>query len=188
MQTSWEVEQKFILPAPRQFEDRLAALGFKQLKTEEHQDLYFRHPCRDFRATDEAFRLRKVNSDAVVTYKGKRLDAEVKTRPEIELELKANEFDQWETMLCALGFTPLPKVQKKRQIFNCASDSLRKFCVTIDHVEQLGWFAEIELLVEEEKQLGLAQQRIERLAKDLELTEVQHLSYLAQLLQKLGIE
>lgn len=188
MQTSWEVEQKFILSDPQQFAARLESLGFKPTVAEEHQDLYFRHPCRDFRETDEAFRLRKVNDDAVVTYKGKRLDAEVKTRPEIELELKSSEFEQWETMLCSLGFSPLPKVCKTRQMYKCDHVDLSAFCVTIDRVEQLGCFAEIELLIESQDKLLEAQEQIEKLAEELQLKDVQTLSYLAQLLRKLGVE
>ena len=188
MQSSWEVEQKFVLPDPDQFVERLAELGFELAASEEHCDLYFRHPCRDFRETDEAFRLRRVNSEAVITYKGRRLDAEVKTRPEIELELNSSEFAQWEQMLQQLGFSPLPKVLKSRMVFRSSRLDLKAFCVTIDRVEQLGCFAEVELLVEDKTLLDAAQERILRLANQLALTKTQHLSYLALLLQKLGIE
>lgn len=189
MEDNWEVEQKYTLSNETDVLAGLAGLGFVEHKVEEHCDLYFRHPCRDFRATDEAFRLRRVNENAVVTYKGKRLDADVKTRPEIELTLQRNEFDQWKQMLQHLGFTPLPEVFKTRRVFKGgANDSLEGFCVVLDTVRELGIFAEIELLVTEHSQLKTAQQRIEQLATQLHLDNIQHLSYLALLLSKMNIE
>lgn len=189
MEDNWEVEQKYTLNNEADVLNGLASLGFVEHKVEEHCDLYFRHPCRDFRATDEAFRLRRVNENAVVTYKGKRLAAEVKTRPEIELTLQRSEFDQWKQMLRHLGFTPLPEVFKTRRIFKGdTNENLHGFCVVLDTVRELGIFAEIELLVTDHAQLKTAQQRIEQLAAQLQLDNIQHLSYLALLLSKLNIE
>ncbi|MEM7474225.1 MAG: class IV adenylate cyclase [Planctomycetota bacterium] len=186
----WEVEQKYFLSDAAEFLTRLQDAGFQASSEEQHCDLYFRHPCRDFRATDEAFRLRRVNDELCVTYKGKRLEAEVKTRPEIELGLVAQDFEQWKTMIGHLGFEALPEVSKRRQNFIATPgvSEFDGFVVTLDEVRELGTFAEIELLVESETELPEAQKRIESLAKTLSLHEVQKLSYLAQLLKKLGFE
>ncbi|MFK7735703.1 MAG: class IV adenylate cyclase [Pirellulaceae bacterium] len=185
-ETTWEVEQKYSVGERRSLERALQASGFELQREEAHRDLYFRHPCRDFRQTDEAFRLRQVNEDLVVTYKGPRADAEVKTRPETELGLRANEFTDWVGMLGQLGFEPLPEVRKSRQVFGCVVEGKRPFVVTIDQVEELGLFAEVELLVRIEADLGSAQDQVVELAHSLGLKTVERKSYLALLLQKLN--
>lgn len=190
---NWEVEQKYVLQDRGSFLSRLDELGFKQDCVQQHSDIYFRHPCRDFRKTDEAFRLRQLDEQTFVTYKGKRTDAAVKTRPEIELTLVSAEYDQWTQLLGHLGFEPLPAVRKMRHVFKHADNSTNTleyegFVVTLDEVEQLGQFAELELIVSRSAELDEAHMRIEQLAKRLDLIDVQPLSYLAQLLVKIGLE
>lgn len=184
----WEVEQKFVVSDLQQLLDRLNKLKAQELKTEEHVDIYLAHPCRDFRATDEAFRLRQFNSDACVTYKGKRLPGNVKMRPEIELPIRQSDIPQWLEMMQYLGFVPKQEVRKTRRVFSLAYTDDQLFTIAIDEVVSLGLFAEIELLVSDPAVLEQAREGIEGLAQTLGLTEVQPRSYLSQLLAKLGIE
>jgi len=197
MAGAWEVEQKFIVSDVNGLLERLRQLAATEMTTELHVDTYLAHPCRDFRVTDEAFRVRQYNSEACVTYKGKRLPGYVKTRPEIELPIAAADVAQWMTMLQHLGFQPKPEVRKKRRVFSVASssgslgnspDASKPFTVALDEVAQLGTFAEIELLVDDPQQLDAARSRIESMAESLGLTEVQPRSYLSLLLLKLGVE
>ncbi|MEM8734576.1 MAG: class IV adenylate cyclase [Planctomycetota bacterium] len=184
----WEVEQKYVLH-DEETPSRLVEAGFELCKTEKHSDQYFRHPCRDFRETDEAFRLRTVNDDLLVTYKGKHLDRQVKVRPEIELALVPEEREQWMHMLTQLGFEPLPEVKKVREIYRRPeSDPDTGETVTMDQVDELGLFAEVEVVVEGAQGIEAAESRVQMLAERLGLQEIQPLSYLAQLLRKRGIE
>jgi adenylate cyclase class 2 len=184
---TWEVEQKYSVPDRRGLETALQEAGFEWLREEVHRDLYFRHPCRDFRETDEALRLRQVNDDLVVTYKGPRAGSAVKTRPETELGLCANEFAGWVAMLEHLGFEPLPEVRKSRSVFGCsAAEGKRSHVVTIDQVDGLGLFAEVELLVREKADLLKAQDQVVVLAESLRLETIVRESYLAQLLKKMN--
>ncbi|MFN3193414.1 MAG: class IV adenylate cyclase [Aureliella sp.] len=184
----WEVEQKYVLH-DTETQGRLLDGGFELLRTEKHSDQYFRHPCRDFRETDEAFRLRTVNDDLLVTYKGKRLDSQVKVRHEIELALVLAERTQWMQMLVQLGFEPLPEVKKVRAIYRRPdSGAVTEETVTIDQVDELGLFAEVEVVVEGAKGIEAAEIQVQALAQRLGLSEIQPLSYLAQLLRKRGIE
>lgn len=188
----WEVEQKYVVSDAVCLRERITSLGFRLDREEKHCDVYFRHPCRDFRVTDEAFRLRQLDGRTLLTYKGKRLDGAVKTRPEIELSLESAEYDQWQKLLGHLGFQPLPAVRKKREVFlpqlSPHTRTHQGFTVTLDEVELLGQFAEIELLVNRESELEMAQSRILELASTLELFAVQPFSYLTQLLAKMGVE
>lgn len=191
MQAEWEVEQKYIVDDVATLQTNLAAQGFEWISSELNSDIYFRHPCRDLRATDEAFRLRTVDDRCCVTYKGKRLPGPVKTRPEIELDVNLGQRESWLEMLQQLGFIPLPAVNKLRQNFAYTGSNesdLHQIHVTLDEVEQLGNFAELELIVSEKNQLDLAAARIEQLACKLGLVSVQPRSYLSLTLEKLGVE
>lgn len=152
MLTTWEIEQKYQVNDVAQFLARLDALGFELHDSETNHDVYFRHPCRDLRATDEAFRLRKINAEYCVTYKGPRRPGPVKSRPEIELMVAADQADSWLLVLQQLGFVPLPAVIKRRHNYYVpAADKSpwqAALHVTFDEVQSLGNFAELELLVE----------------------------------------
>ncbi len=182
----WEVEQKFVVRDVASLLQQLSQQAAVEVLTEEHVDTYLQHPCRDFRASDEAFRVRQFHSQACVTYKGKRLPGKVKTRPEIELAIQPNDVPEWLKMMQQLGFRPLPEVRKTRRVFKLGVAPSHPVTIAIDQVAQLGTFAEIELLVSEESQLEQARQRIEAIADLLLLTEVQPRSYLSLLLIHLG--
>ncbi len=190
MRDSWEVEQKYVVDDLPLLHERLSELGFAELRVEHHCDTYFRHPSRDFRARDEAFRVRVQRGSAQVTYKGPRLPGKVKTRSEIELGIEYADQDSWFDLLGHLGFEPLPAVRKTRRVFEAtgATKELRALVVAVDTVEQLGDFAEIEVLVRDREELDSARERVSELGADLGLQQVQSQSYLSQLLTKLGIE
>ncbi|MEO8271235.1 MAG: class IV adenylate cyclase [Aureliella sp.] len=196
MQTQWEVEQKYEVDDLPALRDRLAISGFTSIGSETNSDVYFRHPCRNLKATDEAFRLRSLNDSSCVTYKGKRLAGPVKSRPEIELSVSHVDRESWLAMFTQLGFTPLPAVVKRRESFVKSAEESRQdvgahsstLHVMLDEVEQLGSFAEIELIVSAESELQQAAQRIEQVAKQLGLRNVQPRSYNSMLLAKLKIE
>ncbi len=135
-----EIEIKAKLPS-RQIENRLSALGVRMLREERQIDTYFKHPCYDFKARDEAFRVREVNGRLYLTYKGPRVDRDAKIREEIEIEIDGKIF----SLLERLGFSPLKKVMKKRKIYQW-----QKLKIFIDEVENLGEFLEIEAPTKEE--------------------------------------
>jgi adenylate cyclase class 2 len=184
----WEVEQKFVVSNEQQLLERLAELDAKQMETELHVDTYLAHPCRDFRVTDEAFRLRQYNSQACVTYKGKRLPGNVKTRPEIELPIRHADIPQWLEMMQHLGFQPKPEVRKTRRVFSLTISDQHPYTIALDEVASLGSFAEIELIIADLGMLDEARSRIETLSQSLGLTQIQPRSYLSLLLAKLGVD
>ena len=66
---------------------QLAAWGAVARPAREDTDHYFNAPDRDFAQTDEAFRLRRIGTGELLTYKGPKRDADTKTRTEVELRL-----------------------------------------------------------------------------------------------------
>ena len=92
-------------------------------------------------------------------------------------------------MLSQLGFEPLPEVKKVREVYRKPDSAANTGeTVTIDQVDELGLFAEVEVVVEGADGIASAEAQVNALAERLDLHEIQPLSYLAQLLQKLGIE
>ena len=185
-----EVEQKYVVNDEIALRKSLLELGFDGDRQEVHSDTYFRHPSRDFRVTGEAFRLRQVDNESCVTYKGPKQSSEIKTRQEIELQLQASDTAHWFELLETLGFRRVPEVKKTRCIFLADSEDndFSGCTVTIDTVEQLGVFCEIETVIQPGEDPTAAQEVIRQLDQQLPLGDVQPLSYLAMFLQQTGIE
>jgi hypothetical protein len=86
-----EIEIKAWCP---DFDDIMKALseaGAGEVETVLEDDIYFNHPARDFRETDEALRIRRVANGYILTYKGPRLPGRAKTR--VEHEVALDSFD-----------------------------------------------------------------------------------------------
>ena len=157
--------------------DRLLALGAKRHRIERHRDEYFQHPSRDFGATDEALRIRSVDDDSFITYKGRRLSGTVKIRPEIETPLAPNTRADWHSILCSLGFDSVAIVEKSRTVYELAFHS-QQVTIAYDDAGPLGTFAELELIVQDSARIENATQTIELLAEALSLTTRTTKSYL----------
>ncbi|HRS92345.1 MAG TPA: class IV adenylate cyclase [Methanolinea sp.] len=103
------------------------------------RDLYLNSPARDFAKTDEALRLREAGGHYTLTYKGSRKTGHpLKAREEIICGIESGE--TMEKILVALGFRPVAEVRKRREYYH-----VRDATVTLDSVEGLGEFVEIEL-------------------------------------------
>lgn len=116
----------------------LEGLDAKFLETEEHFDIYYNAPHRDFAETDEALRIRSVNDRQVLTYKGKKLDNTTKSREEIQTHVEAEAMIQ---ILERLGFKETARVQKVRDVFKVGDITL-----CLDEMDSLGQFIEFEII------------------------------------------
>ncbi len=120
---------------------KLSEIGAKPVEQRRESDVYFNHPSRDFKKTDEALRLRNVNEKCRITYKGPKLSLTTKAR--IEHETETGDFKTMKSILLSLGFVESGVVEKDREIY-----SFRGMEVSIDRVEGLGDFVEIEKIGE----------------------------------------
>jgi adenylate cyclase class 2 len=140
-----EVEVKARLEDKASLVARLNLLGAVYTGKLEEKDIYFNHPCRDFRQTDEALRLRTVTTGKTapeqifLTYKGKKLGHGVKSREEFTVQLRDEEGIQ--NIFKKLGFKEVGVVKKARELFK-----LGEISVCIDQVSNLGTFVEIEIV------------------------------------------
>lgn len=180
----YEVELKFPLRDVDDLLVRLTAGGGAFGKGIDQCDRYFNHPSRDFEQTDEAFRIRSVEGANFATYKGPVVDQQTKTRREIEVPLGDGSAtaEQFAEILTALGFREVRAVRKHRIPYHLERDG-RRYEITLDEVQGLGTFAEIETLVEE-KDREEAKGEILALAERLGLSSPERKSYLCLLLEK----
>ena len=181
--TPMEAECKFRVSNAVETRMHLERVGAVFLRREEHRDTYLRHPSRDFRATDEALRIREINGEPFITYKGPRLAGPIKIRPEIELPMVSGTMDDWLKIWGHLGFVVAFTVPKNREVYTLAHCS-RSVTITLDHVESIGYFVEIERIVSEKSEIELAQQDIQEIGSLLHLSQVEPRSYLGLLLEK----
>jgi adenylate cyclase, class 2 len=190
---SYEVEMKFPVADPAALERRLVERGGAVSEPQTEVDVYFGHPVHDFAQTDEALRLRRKGSTYFITYKGPKIDATTKTRREIDLPLTADlrDFQTWFRLLEALGFKEVGEVRKSRRKAHLAWQG-RSVEISLDTVEGLGAFVELELVVEEaaagessSPSIAAARAVVASLAEALGLAESERRSYLELLRDKL---
>ncbi len=132
-----EIEVKCYCDDPGEVKNLLTASGARFVETRTERDLYFNHPSRNFADTDEALRLREVNSLCRITYKGPKLSKTTKAR--VEHETDTGDFNTMKNILLSLGFKESGIIEKERHMY-----SLNGMDISIDNVSGLGTFVEIE--------------------------------------------
>lgn len=152
------------------------------------RDIYWNHPQRNFRETDESLRIRSSGDQNILTYKAPRLDTLTRTRPEIEIPFLAGgeSSEKMRSVLLALGFRLIESVEKSRRTarFLWEGTSIE---VVLDEVQSLGTFLEIEAMAEE-CQWQIARDQIVRLAEHWQITDLREpRSYLRMLLEQQGV-
>jgi adenylate cyclase class 2 len=181
---TFEVELKFPIADADDMTLQLLARGAQPAGVVRQSDLYFQHPCRDFRETHEALRLRRTDDGVRITYKGPIIDSQTKTRREIELPVgrDVGDFDQLCELLKILGFEPVRGVAKVRARYDLTCEG-RELERAVDAVDGLGTFLEIESMAQDHDR-DAARDVILGLAAKLGLKESERRSYLQLLIQK----
>jgi len=126
--------------------ERLEGLGAEQTGDVVQVDTYYDAPHREFAETDEALRVRRERRDgeteARITYKGPLVDAESKSREEHETGVDNGETA--DRIFERLGFEPAATVRKDRLFYRYDG-----YTVTLDDVEDVGEFVEVETETDE---------------------------------------
>jgi len=156
----------------------LKNIGATKIGVENQSDSYFAAPHRDFAKTDEALRIRSLEGQAVLTYKGPKIDKVSKTREELETPVDEAATTK---ILHALGFSDAGIVRKKREVFSSG-----EITVCLDAVEGLGEFLEVEIVAENEKELDISRRKLFEFLKQFGAGEKDSIrtSYLEMVLEK----
>lgn len=170
----YEVEVKAWCSDHGKMAEMLKQKGAVMAGLEEEDDIYFNHPARDFKKTDEALRIRKSGEKIILTYKGPKFSGQVKSRTELETEVK--DFDVMCAVLSSLGFVRSGSVFKTRTVYRLGCT---EFC--LDSVRDLGNFVEIEKTGQDR---GRLEKEVLALAEDFGLDSIEKRSYLELVLLK----
>ncbi|SEH43461.1 adenylate cyclase [Halopenitus malekzadehii] len=160
--------------------DRLSSTDADRLEAIRQVDTYYDAPDRDFAATDEALRIRverplagseaagsRTDDDGTtprtkVTYKGPLVDEASKTREEHETTVADGE--ELAAILNGLGYTPTATVEKRREFYR-----LDGYTLTLDRVDDVGEFVEIEREIETADGIDAARDHAGDLLRELGL-------------------
>ncbi|WP_129115689.1 class IV adenylate cyclase [Halegenticoccus tardaugens] len=166
---------------------RLDERGAERVAAVAQRDTYYDAPHRDFAETDEALRIRRetpadgdgeAESATKVTYKGPLVEAESKTREEFETEVADD--GAMAGILRGLGFEEAAVVEKERERY-----SLDGYAVTLDRVDGLGEFVEVEREATEDRVESVRKGAVAVLRSlDLDPDEGIRTSYLGLLLRE----
>jgi adenylate cyclase class 2 len=172
-----EVELKVKIPSLDPVREKLRRKKAEYSGKVHEHDIYYNAPHRDFGVTDEAVRVRYTDDHAVVTYKGPKIKKfGLKAREELNFAVESGE--TFEKMLDRLGFTKTLEVNKWRETYKTGTAS-----VSLDTVDGLGTFAEIEVITENETDNPT--EHIEKIAQEIGVEGEPILdSYLEMLLAK----
>ena len=161
-------------------EKRLKDLGAVKTKDEFQEDIYFASPIVDFAETDEALRIRTTNNDTFITYKGPKLNEKAKTRKEVEMTIESAA--KASDIFTEIGFTPARTVRKNRQYYR-----YENFEISLDDVEGLPPYMEIEIALSDNEDYTEAQSKIFQLFEKLKITDgFERTSYM-ELLENLNL-
>jgi adenylate cyclase class 2 len=172
-----EIELKVRISSLDPVRQRLLRLNAQSCGRIHEHDVYYNAPHRDFGVTDEAIRVRYSNDHAVVTYKGAKIKTSaLKAREELNTAVESGEI--FEQMLDRLGFWKTAEVNKWRENYK-----LGTMAISLDSVDELGTFAEIEIMADNDDADASAQ--IEKISKEMGIQGEPILaSYLELLLSK----
>ena len=176
-----EVEVKAKIDDFKEMEEKLENIGAAKSKTEFQEDIYFASPIVDFAQTDEALRIRTTNNDTFITYKGPKLNDKAKTRKEVEMTIENSE--KAADIFKEIGFMEVRTVRKNRQYY-----TYENFEISLDDVEGLNPYMEIEIALDDSEDYSQAQDEIFKLFEKLGITDgFERTSYL-ELLENLNTE
>ncbi|MWV38932.1 class IV adenylate cyclase [Natrialba sp. INN-245] len=180
----YEVEVK--VPVDREcVRSKLDALEATPLGTVVQVDTYYDAPHRTFAETDEALRIRSEHrpdddAETRLTYKGPLVDDESKTREEVETAVRDD--DRMDAILANLGFEPAATVRKERERFTLENG---EYTVTVDDVDGIGEYIEVETETADEATLEAARDGVYDVLEQLDLDPDDQIrtSYLGLLLE-----
>jgi adenylate cyclase class 2 len=176
-----EVEVKAKIDSFKEMEEKLEGIGAVKTRTEFQEDIYFASPIVDFAKTDEALRIRTTDNDIFITYKGPKLNDRAKTRKEVEMNIESTE--KAKDIFTEIGFEEVRTVRKNRQYFK-----YENFEISLDDVEGLSPYMEIEVSLNDGEDYNEAQNMIFELFRELGITDgFERTSYM-ELLENLNTE
>lgn len=164
-----EVELKARVEQPESIKSTLQQ-RFGPPRRIHRQDQYYKKDGDPF----DAIRLRQEDQRCIVSYKDKKQHRGIEQNSEIEFDV--TDSVSFGRFLAMLGFFPSYRKEKIVLAFPCRSDRPLYELVEIPNI---GWFIEIEMLVEEQGNIEEARDSVLRALSSLGLSEkdIEHRTY-----------
>ncbi len=140
-----EVEAKVRISDVWWMEKRISEEGAEYKGMIKQRDEYYDFPDMRLFNDGGAFRVRSSDGDFRITYKWCKKDEDTTSREEIEIGIESA--DKMITILESIGFVKLCEIKKKRKVYQL--DDLK---VSLDEVEGLGSFVEVEGMADSEEE------------------------------------
>lgn len=174
-----EVEVKARIRSFEEIIEKLDEIGAYESRSETQKDIYFQSPIVDFAKTDEALRIRTTDNNTCITYKGPKISKTAKTRKEIETNIENP--GEVKEIFEEIGFKESMTVKKYRRYY-----TYEDFEISLDDVEGLPPYMEIEISLEDGSDYSEAQNSIFELFEKLGITDgFERTSYLELLEQNI---
>ncbi len=169
MTKAYEVEVKYQLDSDSKklLDEYLVKSGYQKLKQATETDTYYSRPDVDFIETKECLRIRKTDTFSELTYKPPTTDEMMKQCAiwKHEINIPLNNSEDAEHLLQYLECKELATVIKKRAVYQNNNVN-----ISVDQVDNLGSFVEIEIMTTEDE-VEQAKQTIQDIAQQIGLKE-----------------
>jgi adenylate cyclase class 2 len=137
------IEEVFLAEDPETYITTEIGVPYEKM---EQKDTYLQSPLKDFQQTDEALRIRQIETRektriVEVTYKGPKIGSDMKIREELTIrtESYSNVFKIFER----LGYKAVAEIKKRR--VNWKKDLIT---ISLDEVIGLGTYIEAEMIIQ----------------------------------------
>lgn len=136
------IEEVFLVKDPQTYITTKIGIPYEEI---EQRDIYFQSPLKDFQQTDEALRIRQIETRektkfVEVTYKGPKIGNDMKIRE--ELTISTEQYCNTLKIFERLGYTAVAEIKKKR-----VNWKKNLIIVSLDEVIELGTYIEAEMIV-----------------------------------------
>lgn len=177
-QGKFEAELKYHLKRPQDFIDALQLAGATLfISKNDETDWYLEHPNTPFPAPSISLCVRKMVPSGINLLI-------VKGPEQAQCEaVKIEDAEKTVSMFKTLGYHCILNYTKSRQIY-----FLEQFHITIDKLDNLGYFAEFAIMTDDESKLADYKQQLHNLAYQFGFndSEQEHHNYKTMLLSKLA--
>ena len=165
---AFEVEVKAHVDDPLRVQTVIEALALISAPTPiDKDDWYFSTPGQQ-----ALFRLRREAGRVLFTRKRKRMDGDIEANEEFEFETDEGQFDRAVAFVTSLGYEVAAQKTKRGLSYSLAwGDGLGDLTIELCEVSTLGWFIEMEFVLEKRAQVEDAKRA---LGKALALLEIEN--------------
>jgi adenylate cyclase class 2 len=137
------IEEVFLAEDPQTYITTEIGVPYEEI---EQKDTYLQSPLKDFQQTDEALRIRQIETREKtriieVTYKGPKIGSDMKIRE--ELTITAEPYSNVSKIFERLGYKAVAEIKKRR--VNWKKDLIT---ISLDEVIGLGTYIEAEMIVQ----------------------------------------